>query len=164
MTGDTVYVDSIAGSANGPVRLSGTLDVGNWREPAFNLTFQAQDAELLNNDLGEMHANADLRITGPFAHANVAGRVSVVHGVLYIPEMDGKKLVGAGDPQLFSVVDTSVALERELFPARSRCSKGWWSTWSSRSTAGRGCDRRKRTSRSTPTGRSRCRCRATRSR
>ena len=98
--------------------------MGNWREPEFNLTFQAQDAELLNNDLGEMHANANLRITGPFAHANIAGRVSVVHGVLYIPETDGKKLVGAGDPQLFSVVDTSVALERELFPARSRLFQG----------------------------------------
>ncbi|HKP14975.1 MAG TPA: translocation/assembly module TamB domain-containing protein [Gemmatimonadaceae bacterium] len=124
MTGDTVYVDSIAGSANGPLRLSGTLNVGNWREPTFNLTFQAQDAELLNNDLGEIHANANLRITGPFAHANIAGRVSVVHGVIYIPETDGKKLVGAGDPQLFSVVDTSVALEREIFPAQSRLFEG----------------------------------------
>jgi translocation and assembly module TamB len=124
MTGDTVYVDSIAGSANGPVRLTGTLAIGNWREPSFNLTFKAQDAELLNTERGEVHANADLRITGPFAHANVAGRVAIVHGVLYIPESNGKKLVGAGDPQLFSVVDTSVALEREIFPGQSPLFEG----------------------------------------
>jgi len=124
MTGDTVYVDSIAGSANGPIRLSGTINVGNWTEPSFNLTFQAQDAEMLNNDLGEIHANANLRITGPFAHATVTGRVAVVHGVLYIPESRGKTLVGAGDPQLFSVVDTSVAMEREIFPAQSPLFKG----------------------------------------
>jgi translocation and assembly module TamB len=124
MTGDTVHVDSIAGSANGPVRLAGTVAVGNWREPSFDLTFSAQDAELLNNETGEVHANADLKITGPFTHANVTGRVTVVHGVIYIPESDGKRLIGAGDPQLFSVVDTSVALENELFPAQSPLFEG----------------------------------------
>jgi translocation and assembly module TamB len=124
MTGDSVYVDSIAGTANGPVRLTGTLGVGDWREPTFNLAFQAQDAELLNNDLGDVHADLNLRITGPFAHANVTGQASVVHGVLYIPESNGKKLVGPGDAQLFSVVDTSVAAEREIFPAQSPLFEG----------------------------------------
>jgi translocation and assembly module TamB len=124
MTGDSVYVDSIAGVANGPVRLTGTLAVGDWRAPAFNLTFKAVDAQLLNNERGEVHANADLTVTGPFAHARVNGTVQVVHGVLYIPESTGKTLVNAGDPQLFSVVDTSVAMERELFPAQSPLFKG----------------------------------------
>jgi translocation and assembly module TamB len=124
MTGDSVYVDSIAGTANGPVRLTGTLGVGDWREPTFNLAFQAQDAELLNNDLGDIHADVNLRVTGPFAHANVTGQLSVVHGVLFIPEPSGKKLVGAGDAQLFSVVDTSVAAEREIFPAQSPLFEG----------------------------------------
>ena len=124
MAGDTVYVDSIAGTANGPVRLAGTLGVGNWREPAFNLTFTARDAELMNNEQGELHANADLRITGPFARANVTGSAAVVHGVIYIPASDGKRLIGAGDPQLFSVVDTSLAAEREIFPAQSPLFEG----------------------------------------
>jgi len=124
MTGDSVYVDSIAGNSNGRIRLAGTLGIGDWREPAFNLTFKAVDAQLINNDRGEVHANADLTITGPFAHASVNGTVQVVHGVLYIPESTGKTLVGAGDPALFSVVDTSVAFERELFPAESPLFKG----------------------------------------
>ncbi|PYP80426.1 MAG: hypothetical protein DMD35_04785 [Gemmatimonadetes bacterium] len=145
MTGDTVYIDSIAGTANGPVRLAGTIAVGDWREPAFNLTFHAQDAELLNNERGEVHANADLRITGPVAHANIGGRVTVVHGVLNIPESSGKTLIGAGDPQLFSV----------------RCSRGSRSTCSSRWTGARGYAQRTRTSRSTPTAPSRSRCGAT---
>jgi translocation and assembly module TamB len=124
MSGDSVYVDSIAGSSNGRVRVAGTLGIGDWREPAFNLTFKAVDAQLINNDRGELHANADLTITGPFAHARVDGTVQVVHGVLYIPESTGKTLVGSGDPNLFSVVDTSVAFERELFPAESPLFKG----------------------------------------
>jgi translocation and assembly module TamB len=124
MTGDTVYVDSIAATALGPIRLTGTLGVGNWREPSFNLTLTANDAQLLNNDRGEIHANANLKIGGPFAHATVNGDVTVVHGVLYIPEATGKTLVSAGDPALFSVVDTSIALQRELFPAQSPLLKG----------------------------------------
>ena len=87
-------------------------------------SFKAVDAQLINNDRGEVHANADLTITGPFAHARVNGTVQVVHGVLYIPEATGKTLVNAGDPTLFSVVDTSVAMERELFPAQSPLFKG----------------------------------------
>jgi len=124
MTGDTVFVDSIAGTALGPVRLAGTLAVGNWREPAFNLTLTANDAQLLNNERGEIHADADLSVTGPFAHAKVGGTVTVVHGVLYIPEATGKTLVNAGDPALFSVVDTSIAAQREIFPAQSPLLKG----------------------------------------
>ena len=37
MANDTVYVDSIAGWAKGPVAVRGSLAVGNWREPTFNL-------------------------------------------------------------------------------------------------------------------------------
>ena len=124
MTGDSVYVDSIAGSSGGRIRLAGTLGIGDWREPAFNLTFKAVDAQLVNNDRGEVRSNANLTITGPFAHARVNGTVQIVKGVFYIPESTGKTLVNAGDPQLFSVVDTSVAMQRELFPAQSPLLQG----------------------------------------
>ena len=116
MTGDTVFVDSIAGIANGPVRLAGTVAVGNWREPAFDLTFNATDAQLLNNETGEVHADASLKIFGLITAPQVTGNVTVQHGVLYMPESRGKKVIGAGDPSLFSVVDTSIKMQRELFP------------------------------------------------
>jgi translocation and assembly module TamB len=119
MTGDTVYIDSIAATATGPVRLAGTVAVGNWREPAFNLFLTATDAELLNNERGQIHANAGLRITGPVAKAYVSGQVTVIHGVMYVPQSGGKRLVGAGDPALFSVIDTSLATQRDIFPAQS---------------------------------------------
>ncbi len=120
MTGDTVFVDSVTAIANGPVRLTGTLAVGNWREPSFNLALTAQDAELLNNDRGQVHADARLSISGPFQHASVTGQVTVLHGVLYVPESSGKRLVGAGDPALFNVLDTAVTAQREIFPGQSK--------------------------------------------
>jgi translocation and assembly module TamB len=119
MTGDTVYVDSISASANGPVRVSGVLAVGNWREPAFNLLLTANDAELLNNDRGQIHADAELRLSGPFNQASVTGQVTIIHGVFYVPPPTGKTLVGAGDPAIFNVIDTAIAVQREIFPAQS---------------------------------------------
>jgi translocation and assembly module TamB len=119
MTGDTVHVDSIAGTANGPVRLAGTVAVGDWREPSFNLFLTASDAQLLNTDRGDIHADAGIRLSGPLSNAYVSGQVTVLHGVLYVPTSNGKKLISAGDPELFNVVDTALAGQRDLFPGQS---------------------------------------------
>jgi len=119
MTGDTVYVDSIAANAVGPVRVTGTIAVGDWRTPAFNLTLTANGAELLNNDRGQIYADAGLRLSGTVTAPYVTGQVTIVHGVLYIPQSSGKQLVGAGDPALFNVLDTAVASAREIFPGQS---------------------------------------------
>lgn len=119
MTGDTVYVDSIAGQANGPLRLGGTVAIGNWREPRFALDFSATDAQVLNNTSGDVHADANLHLVGTLTAPEVTGTVNIPHGVIYIPESRGKQLIGPGDPALFSVVDTSMTLQRDLFPAQS---------------------------------------------
>ncbi|HEX5971339.1 MAG TPA: translocation/assembly module TamB domain-containing protein [Gemmatimonadaceae bacterium] len=119
MTGDSVFVDSVTALAGGPVRLTGTLGIGNWREPAFNLFLTAKDAVVLDDKRGKIYASAGLRISGPFDSTYVSGQVTVTHGVFYIPETTGKKLVAAGDPALFAVLDTSVASERDIFPAQS---------------------------------------------
>jgi translocation and assembly module TamB len=119
MTGDSVFVDSVAATAGGPVRLAGTIGVGNWRSPTFSLALTAQDAELLNNDRGQVYANAGLRVSGPLDSVYVSGQVSVQHGVLTVPASTGKQLVGAGDPALFAVADTAVLGDQGLFPAES---------------------------------------------
>jgi len=66
-----------------------------------------------------VYASAGLRISGPFTRAFVGGQVTVNHGVIYIPESSGKKLVSQGDPALFAVLDTSLASQRDIFPAQS---------------------------------------------
>lgn len=119
MTGDTVFVDSITALAVGPVRVAGTIAVGDWRTPSFDLALTATDAELLNDVRGTIHASAGLRLSGPFTAPNVSGRVTVLHGVLYVPETGGKQLVGAGDPALFNVIDTAIVSQRDIFPAQS---------------------------------------------
>ncbi len=119
MTGDTVYVDSLTAVATGPLRVTGTVAVGDWRTPAFNLFFTARGAELMNNEHGEIFADAGLRLSGSLTAPYISGQVTITHGVMYIPQSTGKQLVGAGDPALFNILDTAVVAQREIFPVQS---------------------------------------------
>lgn len=120
MARDTVFVDSIAGVAGrGPIKLTGRMYVGNWREPAFDLHLIGDEADVLNNDRGKLAADIGLSMTGPFNDAYVAGAIKVRQGVGYIPESSHKSLVNAGDPAVFAVADTAIMSDRELFPTSS---------------------------------------------
>jgi translocation and assembly module TamB len=119
LAGDTVVIDSLVGRSKGLIRVSGGLGVGNWREPAFNLFLVANDAEVLNNDQGFLHVDAGLRLTGPFRDPYASGQVTLLHGVIYVPSGSQKRLVSAGDPAIFAVLDTSVMSDRELLPGQS---------------------------------------------
>jgi translocation and assembly module TamB len=119
MANDTVYVDSVVAKARGDVRLRGTIAVGDWRKPAFNLFLVASGAELLNNDKGDIRVDAGLALSGPFDHAFLSGAATITQGVIYAPETSGQHLLGAGDPALFNVLDTTNVIDRNLFPATS---------------------------------------------
>lgn len=119
MANDTVYIDSIAGWAKGPVRVRGTLAVGNWREPSFNVFLVAQGAELLHNKYGKVRAEAGLALRGPFRNAYVSGAVTITQGVFNAPEAEGRHVISAEDPAIFNVADTAIKTNRELFPAPS---------------------------------------------
>lgn len=120
MANDTVFVDSLAGWAKGPVTVRGTLAVGSWREPSFNLFLVSSGAELFNNSqLAKIRLDAGLALSGPFDAAYLSGAVTLTQGVVYAPEPTGRHVLGAGDPALFNVLDTAVATDRNLFPPAS---------------------------------------------
>jgi translocation and assembly module TamB len=119
MANDTVYVDSLAGWAKGPVRVRGTVAVGSWREPTFNLFLTSEGAELWHNDHGTVRVDAGVSLTGPFRDGYLSGAVTVTQGVINAPEPTGRHVIGAGDPALFNVLDTAITAERELFPPQS---------------------------------------------
>lgn len=118
---DTVVIDSIVARSGGPVRLTGGLGLArSLTRPSFDLRLVARNARIVDTrDNGMLRASADITMRGPFDNVNVDGRAEILRGVLYIPQPTGKTLVGAGDPALFSVLDTAVASQRELFPAQS---------------------------------------------
>jgi translocation and assembly module TamB len=118
MARDTVFVDSIAGrSGRGPVKLAGRMMVGNWREPVFDLHLSGVNTEVLANERGRLDADLGLSLTGPFQGAYLSGLIHIRQGVGYIPEQSNKRVVNAGDPAIFAVMDSSILNDQELFPA-----------------------------------------------
>ncbi len=116
---DTIVVDSLVGYSDGRIAVTGGIGIGSLRAPSFDLRLVADNAELLRNDDGMLTANVNVTVKGPFDNTHVAGNIRVRKGVLYVPESEGKNIIGQDDPALFSVLDTAVASNRELFPAQS---------------------------------------------
>lgn len=116
---DTVIVDSLVARSNGTVRLSGGIGIKNLAEPSFALKLIARDARVVDNETGSLFVNANVAVNGPYNNVDVTGFAHVLRGVLYIPESNGKTLVGAGDPALYAVLDTNNVTMRELFPGQS---------------------------------------------
>ena len=67
----------------------------------------------MNNDRGELRADVDLVVNGPFDRTNIKGRVNVRNGVIIVPEPDNKRVIAAHDPALYQVVDTALVDEQE---------------------------------------------------
>ena len=111
--------EPITGFAQGPVSLRGAINVGDWREPTFDLYAFGEHAEVLNNKWGKLRADLGLALKGPVKSPYLSGQVTVTDGVILAPEPTGKHVIGAGDPALFNVLDTAMVSERDLFPARS---------------------------------------------
>jgi translocation and assembly module TamB len=120
MANDTVRIDSLAAKAGrGTIAVTGGLAVGDWRDPAFNVAVVAHNAEVLNNDHGRANADASLKFTGPLNRPYLSGTVQVTSGIIEFNNPSNKHVIGAGDPDLFNVADTSLIADKELFPAQS---------------------------------------------
>jgi hypothetical protein len=119
MLRDTIIVDSLVVYSNGRIALTGGLGIGSFRTPSFDLKLFANNAIVLQNDDGYLKANIDIAMTGPFGDAHIGGNVRLLDGFVYVPKSDGKTIIGARDPALFSVLDTAVMENREIFPTQS---------------------------------------------
>ena len=120
MANDTVRIDTLAArTGRGSIAVTGGLAVGNWRDPAFDLTAEAHNAQVLNNALGRMDADANLRFTGPLNRPYLNGRVQVTGGIVTFNNSSNKNIISAGDPDLFNVADTALIADKQLFPTQS---------------------------------------------
>ncbi|MBA3891759.1 MAG: translocation/assembly module TamB domain-containing protein, partial [Gemmatimonadaceae bacterium] len=119
MAGDTVVIDSLVGRSKGELRLRGGLGIGNWREPAFDLYLVADDARVLDNDLGELHVSTGLALRGPFNAAYLSGQATIEHGVLFAPSGSQKRLISNNDPAIRAVLDTTLRSDLALLPTMS---------------------------------------------
>ncbi|MGI8509837.1 MAG: translocation/assembly module TamB domain-containing protein [Gemmatimonadaceae bacterium] len=116
---DTVVIDSLVATSDGPIHISGGVGIRTLAQPSFALKLTARNAEVVDNEMGDIHARADIAVQGPYNNVDVTGSTRIIKGVVYIAEPTGKTLVGAGDPALYSVIDTAITSEQQLFPTQS---------------------------------------------
>ncbi len=104
---DALVLDSlVARSDRGHIRAAGILDIRTPAEPGFDLTFQARDAEVLDNEQGRLVVDSDLAMEGPLDGVRVTGDIDVLEGVIYIPEPE-KPVIDLDDPLVIAVIDTT---------------------------------------------------------
>ncbi|MDQ2930108.1 MAG: translocation/assembly module TamB [Gemmatimonadota bacterium] len=115
MTGTEIVIDTIGGkSGEGTMMLTGKIGIADATNPVFDLKFAARDATVLNNEVGDLHANANVEMKGPMDGVAVTGRARIVHGTIYIPTSGGPRQVSTDDPAVINVVDTSDAVMKKI--------------------------------------------------
>lgn len=111
LEGDTVMVDSLVGYSRGRIFVRGGLGIDSITAPSFDLYLVAEDAHLLDNEIGDVYVDAGIAMRGPFNSVYVSGAARVREGVFYIPETDSRNVIAADDPALFAVADRALVDE-----------------------------------------------------
>lgn len=120
LTGREIVIDSIGGkSGEGTMNFAGRIGIADVTNPTFNLTFNAKDATVLDNDIGDLSANATIAMKGPMNGVTVSGKARIVHGTIYIPNGGGPRQVSTDDPAVINVIDTSDARTQKIVSTES---------------------------------------------
>lgn len=115
MVDDRLVIDSLVGQSNGPVRVTGSVFLADLERPILDLNFMTNEARLLDNNKGQLVVTSELAFRGPIDTLAVGGTVTVMHGIVRIPDPEQWNLINTGDPTLF-VVDSVLARELEIKP------------------------------------------------
>lgn len=112
-----LVIEEMRAFSNGPINISGHVDLSDLRMPVFELAVTAEDAGVINTEDATLRADADLQITGPMDAVRVEGEVRTRRGVIYIPELaefGGGEVVNLDDPVVSDRLDPSLDARRAV--------------------------------------------------
>lgn len=123
LAGDSLVINRLAATTNrdrrGTLDVRGSVGFAHFADPTFDLravahNFRAIDkAGLASLDVS---TSRPLTLRGSLDAAVVGGALNVDRGTVYIPDVIRKRVVDLNDPELFDVVDTTVATNRTVLP------------------------------------------------
>jgi translocation and assembly module TamB len=116
MVDDRMVIDSLVAFSGGPVRATGSVLLVNLDRPVLDLRVVADETRALDNEKGQLVVSSLLDLKGPVDTLSVGGSVTIMHGVIRIPDPEEWNPVNTGDPALFAVVDSALARELEIRP------------------------------------------------
>jgi autotransporter translocation and assembly factor TamB len=118
VVGDSVRIDSLVAKSQGWIRATGTIDLTDPSVPVVSILQTARNARVINTqDRGRANVDDSITVDGPITAPYVTGRVHVLAGVIYIPNVGEKKPIDLDDPVVYLVADTGNRSTRTVIPA-----------------------------------------------
>jgi autotransporter translocation and assembly factor TamB len=119
--GDTIDIRRISMVSGEESRdslwIRGAVSLADVEDPAFDVTLGARDFHVIDlRRVGDLNISAALRFQGRQSASALSGNVVVNRGYVVIPPLTSKDVISLDDPDLYSVVDTSLAANRSLLP------------------------------------------------
>jgi translocation and assembly module TamB len=109
MAGDTLVVDSLVARSEGSLRGKGNIVFVTLANPSLDLTMEARDARVLDDERGELLASGTIAAKGPLDTLGVTGSMAITRGVIYIPDPEQLNVIATDDPAIFAVTDSATA-------------------------------------------------------
>ena len=86
--------------------------------PVFGLRLAASGFNIIDRPgVGDVDASGDLRLTGPFHAAELAGAITVDRGDIYIRDLAQNRIVSLDNPDLYRTSDSVLAATRRELPS-----------------------------------------------
>jgi translocation and assembly module TamB len=115
MHGDSLLIDSLVARSGGTIRGNGSIQLATLAHPVFKIEVQAKDVRVLNNERGELFADAQLKIAGPLDTLSITGTTTITRGVVFIPDPESRGVISTGDLAILEV-DSATASELNVAP------------------------------------------------
>ncbi len=120
-SGDTIAIRRLSMVSGEESRdslwIRGALSLEDVEDPSFDLTLGARDFHVIDKRrIGDLNISAGLQIQGRQSASELSGTVTVNSGYVVIPPLTSKDVISLDDPDLYSIVDTSLAANRSLLP------------------------------------------------
>ena len=124
LAGDSLVVRRLSavtnrGDRRGTLDVTGSVGFAHFSDPTFDLSAAAHNFRAIDRaGLASLDVSTSrpLTLRGSFDAAVVTGALNVDRGTVYIPDVIRKRVVDLNDPELFDVVDTTIATNRAVLP------------------------------------------------
>jgi hypothetical protein len=109
LVGDTLRLDSLVARARGPIRASGTVDLGDRSHPFVRMSASGEEVRVMNQRRGLVDADFDITAVGPLNALRVTGRGEMLGGYLALKQFrkDLLRVKSPGDLSFLTVFDTT---------------------------------------------------------
>lgn len=118
MDAQSVQTRIKGGRRTGTVHLTGGIGYRDAENPVLGLHLVASGFNIIDRPgVGDVDVSGELRLTGPFQSAELAGAITVDRGDIYIRELAQKRIVSLDNPDLYRASDSVLAATRRELPS-----------------------------------------------